>query len=695
MVANLRVSFPVSRTEHYLTPVFLTQPHNRSARNSRLSEMSPKTHTNIAVLFSCFLIPFAAGATGLGEMRVSSQLGDRFHAEIPLLNPTSSIVPSCFNLTTRSTEAISDVPWLQGAQIALESSPPRLVISTRRQVSDPIIQLAIYTGCGTYLTRHFTALLSPPERVKSLPIAAPLRTNAGSTASNTASGKQVNDSRSATRNEGMPPRQAGETAADMARRLYPKDQQAQEVFVKRMDAFKPEWLVAEPPEETRPVVAVPQDQTPPARPVVKARPKPVVASSKKPETRVKAESKADNVDRLVLMPTDEPTVEPKVELTPPEKSVSTVGSGEIGSRLVDLEHQIVTMRSQLNALRAEYPTPPPAMQTLFIEMESRLLAVELSVARVKLSTLATDASAKAPVADTQVNSASTEKADLAPTPPPTPSQKPAAAPLQETSKPSRDVAEPSSLSTGLLMLGMFGLGLGAFLFHRARRASVVPISASVVTRLEDDVTDPVRETPARRTVLPATREVDETAEAQKVLDAMLPTRVAEDTRRGDLDFSPIELANIMLSFGRAQGAVEVLQDFVRDNPSESLQPGLRLLEIYKQTDMRREFEQMAGQLAHRFNVERVHWNQDFLPATEAIPLGVDAPRTPGSLSVMPMHIKTRIAANWGTSDCLAYLQSLLSDTRGGARRGFSVLVTQEILGVIKTLEAQLKSRKTA
>lgn len=653
--------------------------------------MNTKRHTIVAALFSCSLIPFAAGATGLGEMRVTSHLGDRFHAEIPLLNPSSSVVPGCFNLTTRSTEAISDVPWLQGAQIALLSSPPRLVISTRRQVSDPIIQLAIYTGCGTYLTRHFTALLSPSESVKSLPVVAPMRTDASSTTPKTAPVKRVSDSQRTTRNEGVRTKQAGETAADMARRLYPQDQQAQEVFIRRMDALKPEWLVAEPGEETRPVVAEPREQTPPARPVVTVRPKAksVVTPSKK------AEAKAGSTDRLVLMPADEPSDELRGENIPPEKPESAGSSVGIGSRLVDVEHQIVTMRSQLDALRAEYPTPQPAIQTVLLEMESRLLAVELNVARVKLSTLATDESVKAPAANAQANSANNEKVDPAPTPPQTSPAMPPAVPLQAASKPLPEAAESHSFGTGLVLLGIFGLGLGAFLFRRARRVSTMLSQAGTAMSPANDLVHSARETPAQTTSAPEAGPVGEADEAQKVLNAMLPTRPSEEIRKEYLDFSPIELANIMLSFGRAQGAVEVLQDFVRDNPNESLQPGLRLLEIYKQTDMRREFEQIAGQIAHRFNVERVHWNQDFLPATEAIPSGVDARRTPGNLNVMPVHIKARIAANWGTSDCLAYLQSLLSDTRGGARKGFSVVVTQEILGVIKTLEAQLKSRKSA
>ena len=117
-------------------------------------------------------LPFSADAAGLGELRVLSALGERFRAEIPVVNATASISQGCFHLATTAPEAISEAPWLDNnPHVAFEANPPRLLISTRRPMFDPVVQLAFYTGCGSYLTRHFVALLSPPkERVAGLPV---------------------------------------------------------------------------------------------------------------------------------------------------------------------------------------------------------------------------------------------------------------------------------------------------------------------------------------------------------------------------------------------------------------------------------------------------------------------------------------------------------------------------------------------
>ncbi|MBK8400668.1 hypothetical protein [Propionivibrio sp.] len=642
--------------------------------------MSPIKRTVIATLIACSLTPVTAGAVGLGEIRITSKLGDRFHAEIPLLNSSPSIVPSCFNLTFQAADAMADVPWLKDAQIALMSSPPRLVISSRRQVVDPVVQLAIYTGCGTYLTRHYTALMSPPEEVKALPMLAPVTAARREDAFEGPHGQTVSDRGHAASSRMA---RAGETASDMARRLYPRSPRTQQRFIRRMIALNPEWLSSVAGDEVLPDGVELRYPAPPARSVVAVRPK-IKTVAKSSKTVAVEASK----DRLVLTPSDEPLA--------PVKSAATVGSGEIDSRLVDVEQQIVAMRSQLTALHAEYPTPLPAMQTVFVEMESRLLAVELNVARIKLSSLAAEAQAKVPVADTSANAAGNEKADSVPVSPPIASVSPPAPKAEaRPSAPVADQGQPYALGTGLAALGIFGLGLGTYLFRRARRVKVGTTPGGSLNNPPRVGVHPKRELPEQRTIAPLDIDLDDTPIAKPAQIDKMPTRVFKEPRKEEMDFSPIELANIMLSFGRAQGAVEVLQDFIKDSPAESLQPGLRLLEIYKQTEMRREFEQMAGQLAHRFNVERVHWNQDFLPATETPAVSMDSSRTPVTMNVMPTHIKARIAANWGTSECLDYLHALLRDTRGGARKGFSVLVTQEILGVIKTLEEKMKSRKTA
>ena len=125
--------------------------------------MSAYKHTLLILLSACSMLPIPVGASGLGEIRAISPLGDRFRAEIPILNPSPSITAACFRLTQVSPDAIDDIPWLTNAQIAVLSAPPRLVISTRWQMVDPVIQLAIDSSCDAAPSRHYTALLSPPS----------------------------------------------------------------------------------------------------------------------------------------------------------------------------------------------------------------------------------------------------------------------------------------------------------------------------------------------------------------------------------------------------------------------------------------------------------------------------------------------------------------------------------------------------
>ena len=77
----------------------------------------------------------------------------------------------------------------------------------------------------------------------------------------------------------------------------------------------------------------------------------------------------------------------------------------------------------------------------------------------------------------------------------------------------------------------------------------------------------------------------------------------------------IELADIFLTYGRTQDALDVLNNFMQDNPKESLRPSLIMLDIYKKADMRQEFEHLADQLAKSFKVKRVQWDDTPLPAT--------------------------------------------------------------------------------
>jgi hypothetical protein len=141
--------------------------------------------------------------------------------------------------------------------------------------------------------------------------------------------------------------------------------------------------------------------------------------------------------------------------------------------------------------------------------------------------------------------------------------------------------------------------------------------------------------------------------------------------------SAVELADIMMSFGRVQGAAETLAEFIRGNPREAVTPWLKLLEVYRAAGLRAEFEAIAGELNKTFNVNAVNWNNYQTLRAE---------RT--SLEDLP-HIAETLQKSWRTTACQRYLQQLLRDNRDGTRVGFPFTVIDEILTLSAILEEDL------
>ncbi|MFT4174906.1 MAG: hypothetical protein QM639_20215, partial [Rhodocyclaceae bacterium] len=141
--------------------------------------------------------------------------------------------------------------------------------------------------------------------------------------------------------------------------------------------------------------------------------------------------------------------------------------------------------------------------------------------------------------------------------------------------------------------------------------------------------------------------------------------------------SAVELAEIMMSFGRIQGAAQTLADFIRANPKQAVKPWIKLLEVYKTAGMRMEFDALTAQLNKTFNIKPVTWD-DFEAAL----------RAPDSLELLP-HIRQRLVETWGTRDCQVYLHSLLRDNRDGTRQGFALAIVDEILSLLAILETRI------
>jgi hypothetical protein len=154
----------------------------------------------------------------------------------------------------------------------------------------------------------------------------------------------------------------------------------------------------------------------------------------------------------------------------------------------------------------------------------------------------------------------------------------------------------------------------------------------------------------------------------------------------------MELADIMLSFGRVKGAAQALQEYIDNSPQEALQPWIRLLEVYRMAEMRPEFESLATNLNQNFNVAIPSWAPEQVKLGEqGVDLVLDdtvsaqVAALPQSIEDMPRIIST-VCDLWAEGDVVSYLQQLLRDNRGGKRAGFALPVVEEILFLVELKE---------
>ena len=162
----------------------------------------------------------------------------------------------------------------------------------------------------------------------------------------------------------------------------------------------------------------------------------------------------------------------------------------------------------------------------------------------------------------------------------------------------------------------------------------------------------------------------------------------------------MELADIMLSFGRVKGAAQALQEYIDNNPQEALQPWIRLMDVYRMAGMREEFETVARNLNQHFNVQVQSW--DAQRPAQVLDFVLDAATSsqvsgqiPDLSAISPAEprledmsrIMECVVRLWPDDDyVLEYLNQLLRDNRGGQRQGFSLSVVDDILFLIELKE---------
>lgn len=158
----------------------------------------------------------------------------------------------------------------------------------------------------------------------------------------------------------------------------------------------------------------------------------------------------------------------------------------------------------------------------------------------------------------------------------------------------------------------------------------------------------------------------------------------------------IELADVMIAFGQAKGAIQALEDFIATDPKTALPPWLKLLEIFRRQDMRAEFDALREKLKLHFNLVPPNWDE-IGENTIARLLNVD-PQTASfdtllqQLHATPAltHIVETLRRDWDAPAGLDYINNLLRDNRDGKRNGFSMVVINELVFLCGVLESRLR-----
>ncbi len=153
--------------------------------------------------------------------------------------------------------------------------------------------------------------------------------------------------------------------------------------------------------------------------------------------------------------------------------------------------------------------------------------------------------------------------------------------------------------------------------------------------------------------------------------------------RSEDDNSLLELAEIMLSFGRVQTAADTLAEYIDQVTPESFQPWSMVLDLYRRGGMREEFDALATKMRSRFNANIPDWNDSKTPISGLKTLE-DYPHV--------IHIAQSV---WGTQACISYLYSLVNDNRAGQRNGFPLEVIEEIALLLQVLESAYQLQREA
>ena len=680
--------------------------------------MSHKPHSLLLLL--ALLCAGDAAALGLGQITVLSRLGARFQAEVELLGLPADNRPiaECFRLSAPGNPE-SGIPALTQGRVTIErqGNRVRLLISSDQFISDPILQISIRAGCGAEVVRDYMLIIDPLETKAAKPATSLPATSATSKIPVTVDSRPAAAARPAS--DAYPDRwQAsdGESAQSITRHLFPRQPSAQRRFLKALQLANPEidmGVSGETPLSAGTPLTIPDTRrgVRPVKPLEKELGRPVVVEQPLPAEPAPVPAPVKKEKRrpaAALVSTDRMSDRLSISGTPFEEGVIPDGlplrlANELSSRTMSKtsESQRAMFRMEYKLLTAIYDQ---ASQQLSLAEQVRQLeasVAELQAASENSAREAAQAAAQAKIAATQ-------------RPPAKEVTAPPASPSNE------EATDHTSWWAGLaLLIALIGVlvwalrrySIGSMRFPLRPGAENAPPEAEepLPWSISDDIfastpnakmaSDKVQ-SPFDNDWPPVTPQTPAPTPAPDIVVEVLPETVtiAEPmlepivVKERD-EFNPVmELADIMLSFGRVKGATQALLEYIENNPDEALQPWIKLLEIYRQNGMREDYESLSQKVKLHFNIQPGDW--DTIPDLPPQPVALEEDEAAvfeALLSRLPNigqipHIKDAISHTWDTPEGIVYLNKLLRDNRQGARRGFSLSVVSELMFLLDILE---------
>ena len=109
------------------------------------------------------ILPSVVFSMSIGDINVSSQLGEPFRASVNISNAPAEIVSDCFKVN-QMVDGSDGMASSLNANLSLKkinNDDYNLIISTFRTINEPILELVLSSECGNNSTRQFTVLLNP------------------------------------------------------------------------------------------------------------------------------------------------------------------------------------------------------------------------------------------------------------------------------------------------------------------------------------------------------------------------------------------------------------------------------------------------------------------------------------------------------------------------------------------------------